>query len=479
MQKREIILISSIFITIFVFNIILPPQSDDIGAFFSALSKRDFLHSYFSWNGRIGEIFYTGIFASTIKTIWFDLLNSIAGVLAIFGFFYLIFLRIPQDRGDYFLFFTFCAMVINSNFAAIFLWGSGSLNYLWGIGLIIFFLIPYRIFWGRVFGENIEISRYIRIAFGVLFFFLSFFAGWASEHIGAMVVLVLTCSIIYAAISKIRLPWWYYVGYVCFIAGWIVLFCSPGSAKRAAIFIREGSFLPLIDIIHMSIIEKIKLINEVFCRYYYRGFAFFTYFLLWFYCWKMKVSVKNIVIFSLILPLSWVFAKHVSGLLVYLLFGFLIWQLAKQEKKLFLLFGLYCVWVAIGGVLIQLKGSLPWRAHFGDGLILATMVILMLREFYLANPKYQVKLQLGASLVLVFSVLGCFANWAYVGYNWSKIEEIIKTEKQKGNTHVIVPQELFTSFYRKDWDEPHVNETNWWVNQVYARYFGVESFDLK
>lgn len=119
------------------------------------------------------------------------------------------FLRFPKDKIDFFLFVTLCAMLINSNFAAIFLWGSGSLNYLWGIGLIVCFLIPLRMFWEKTIKKEAickDWKIWNHILFVLIFFPLAFIAGWSSEHIGATTVFVIFLSIIYATYMKIKLP---------------------------------------------------------------------------------------------------------------------------------------------------------------------------------------------------------------------------------------------------------------------------------
>lgn len=129
--------------------------------------------------------------------------------------------------------------------------------------------------------------------------------------------------------------------------------------------------------------------------------------------------------------------------------------------------------------MFQLRGSIPYRAHFGDGLILATMMLIMIKDFYVSNTKLQSKLRVGTISVLFISLVICLGNWGYVRYNWEKVEGLVYEQKMDGKTSVVVPKELFWSFCRKDWDDPHVNQSDWWVNQAYARYFGVQSFDLR
>lgn len=479
-SRAFLLFFSSLYFILFCFNTIFPPQSDDFAAFLTATSDGSFLLSYFCWNGRFGEALYTSILATITNTLWFDLLNAFVGSIFIYAFFFWCFLRFPKDKLDFFLFAALCVMLINSNFAAIFLWGSGSLNYLWGIGLIVLFLIPYRLFWDNYINQSFDKkTKKWEIIVQALIVPLGVFAGWSSEHIGLTTCFFLFLSIVYAVYKKIRLPWWYYAGFLFFTAGWIILFLSPGSAKRSEIFLESNTFIPLGKLLHMSLIEQIKLINQVFSQYCYRGFAIFSFFFMLFYCWKKQYSSKKTILILIILPVVWIFAKHVSGLVVCLIGIFFMYDLVKHDRKYLSLLFLYIAWIFIGTTLLQLRGSIPWRAHFGDGLLLAAMILIILKDFYINIPSMQGRLICGVNIMLFVSTIACMANWGYVRWNWEEAVDIVERQKIEGQEHVVVPEKLFYSFFRKDWEDPHVNETAWWANQVYARYFGVKTFDLK
>lgn len=478
MIKKQMILFVVSFLIFLLFNFIFPLQSDDMVAFLSATSGKNFLHSYFSWNGRFGEIFYTGCLASINSSLWFDFINSLVGTIFIFIFFFLIFARLPKDRIDYFSLVLMWVMIVNMNFADIFLWGSGSLNYLWGIGLVLLFLIPYRIFWGKYFMnmENYSLKKSVFWCFYLLPF--SVFAGWSSEHIGATVCCLLVVSIGYAYFKKIKLPLWYYIGMIGFLSGWLILFFSPGSAIRATQMIDGGGFIPLKDLFSLGILKQMILLNETLTNFYHRGFVIFYCCFLVFFIYKMKIKMNiwRSLILIIFAFLSIVIARHISGLVVFGFVFYLIWKLTRYEKKYYLFLFLFAVWMLIALVLLQLRGDIAQRAHFGDGLILGVLMILMFRDFYQVSI-HKIFLQRGLIVALVFSLIACFCNWAYVGYNWKKIEAMVEEQKAKGAKEIVIPKNLFYSYYSKGWGEPGVDPN--WINSAYARYFGVDKFTVQ
>ena len=81
------------------------PQSDDFAHYVSAIdSDRDFLTSYFTWNGRFGELLCTGFFGKLFfgSFSWlFDFLNALVGIVYFYVFFVLCFGILPKDKTDF------------------------------------------------------------------------------------------------------------------------------------------------------------------------------------------------------------------------------------------------------------------------------------------------------------------------------------------------------------------------------------------
>ena len=146
--KNEIILsVGGIFLFLFILNILLPPQSDDLDAYFMANDGiRGGIRSYMHWNGRIGEFLFMS-FVGRFNPLLFDFINAIFGTFFIVGIFILTFGKFPKDKLDSnILLLIILLLMAFASFGANFLWGSGSLNYLWGLSFILLFLFSYRFY---------------------------------------------------------------------------------------------------------------------------------------------------------------------------------------------------------------------------------------------------------------------------------------------------------------------------------------------
>ena len=275
-SKEFFLLFLVVFIPLFILNILFPSQSDDLLAFRGWSPDRNFFDSYFSWNGRFGENLYTGFIAQFAQSIIFDLLNAIVGALFFLITFILYFGRLPQGRLDFYSFvlLVFLCMLF-SVFGATFLWGSGSLNYLWGVSFIVLFLLPFRFFWADVLERNF--LGYFSLGFRQCFYTivlipLAVIAGMSSEVAGLTLSIALFFSFIFAMYKKVKLPLWYIFGAFSFWCGYIILYLSPGSRARAQGL--EG-FLSVADFLNLSFFEQIIRINSAFRHFYSDAFVAF------------------------------------------------------------------------------------------------------------------------------------------------------------------------------------------------------------
>ncbi len=148
MRSYFIKIFISIFSFLLVINILLPMQSDDFGAYFSAQKGFESIkHSYLHWNARIGELLFKG-FVGAFNPYVFDFINALIGSVFIIAFFVLVFARLPKSAKDSVaIALVMFLLMFVAPFGADFIWIAGSLNYMWGLLLIIIFLLPYRFFY--------------------------------------------------------------------------------------------------------------------------------------------------------------------------------------------------------------------------------------------------------------------------------------------------------------------------------------------
>ncbi|RDU56541.1 DUF6056 family protein [Helicobacter sp. MIT 99-5507] len=100
-SKIPLFLFFLIFLYLFVLNIFLPPQADDIHA--SIKAKDGFsaaINSYMTWNARIGELVFVS-FVGGWSDIVFDFINALFGSVFIWMFFIFIFVRFPNNKDIY------------------------------------------------------------------------------------------------------------------------------------------------------------------------------------------------------------------------------------------------------------------------------------------------------------------------------------------------------------------------------------------
>ncbi|WP_305862927.1 DUF6056 family protein [Helicobacter cholecystus] len=478
-----------IFALLIVFNILFPPQTDDIGHYLYRMNRTNhtFLTPYFEWNGRFFEQVWIYFVAPYVGSLGFDLLNAFMGACFIFIFYFAVFAKLPKKAVDFLALSLILIMVLNSAFATVFLWGAGSLNYLWAMVVILLFLIPYRIFWGDLLkGKDLN---YLPSWLIVLIFPLGVIGGWSSEHVGAMLCFVLLLSLLIAWIKKFTLPWWYYLGVCGFCIGWVILFTSPGSALRGAMEasyslpFADRSFVTIKEFFQAPLLDELNRINATLNASCRKSFGFFFIVLLWFFLWKKKITLQKTLVlgmFSSFLAIGLYFLLKTSfALPLYLIVLGMIGVLIKENLRYSLFGVLFIVWLLIGLMLVQFHGQVGLRARMGEGLILATMILIMFKEFYLSlNQTLWIK-RIVLS-VLALSLIANLANWGIYRYHWNQIVLIVNEQKRVfgSNADIVVSKKLFYSFYDKDFGEVG-DDAQSGNNQAYAKYFGVRSFVVK
>ena len=143
-------------------------------------------------------------------------------------------------------------------FGESFLWVTGASNYLYGILLILLFLIPYR----RLIDADKPANKawYAPLALlgGVL-------AGWTNENTAGALVIVLLCLLLWRLIEKKSVPLWFYAGLIGCVAGLALMVLAPGELSRLG---NEGGAGGLADYIWRAGVVTYKLV-----RYLWPGIA--------------------------------------------------------------------------------------------------------------------------------------------------------------------------------------------------------------
>ncbi|WP_104731149.1 DUF6056 family protein [Helicobacter muridarum] len=475
-----------IYCPLLLLNFMFPTQSDDLGAKIGGISAA--ISSYFNWNGRLGELIKVSFGSYFSTTIYYNFINAFVGVCVIFQIFFLIFVRFP--RGTFFD-YSVCSIIIvvllyDSAFGSIFLWAAGSYNYLWGWCLILFWLIPYRLFWHNIINNNLS-TQDSKSKFKIIsMLLLGILAGWCSEF-GIAIILLQVFILVYASIRyKVKVPLWCWWGLAGFCIGWVILYISPGHAKRSMLF---SYYFSLRDLWNLSFKDKIYLfftfsgklsVNKVW--FFIIVWATYMMCLL-----KHKHITYKILAIILVIAFFYIFRSLVS-LFVFLLINFIcIMYFAFDskrrgmlaEQKLF--FGvamLLFVYALFTACTIQI--SVPHRALFQSTILMSILCVIVFN--YIWNLYKFVGMLLGvcSNVVCIIYVIFVFSACLDMYAKWNNMLGFIDGQKELGHKDVRVDKKTFQSYYRNygNWANP-VSDVHVWPNTDYAKYFGLNSFGTR
>ncbi|RDU65365.1 hypothetical protein CQA53_06215 [Helicobacter didelphidarum] len=433
-------------------------------------------------------------FGSAFSThISFSFVNAFIGVCVIYLFFFLIFARFPITNFNdisilcFILFFLMSAVI---KFGSIFYWAAGSFNYLWAYFLILSFLIPYRLFWEDYFNGNksrlIQQNSIIKNGlhtFGI--FFLGIFAGWCIEA-NIVLILVHIAFILYAIKKKVTLPLWYYMGVIGFIIGWIILYVSPGSAKRLMLFIESGDARTLSTFLALSIEEKIAILRRIYVANEIRFVILALCIILIISSNKIFINKFAKVVYIIFGILFIVLCIVLKLNLVLLIVGFTLcfvgsYYFRERDKRfsllLLLIASFICLISLYIGTRIQIDFA-PGRSRLNLALIDIAMVIVLLQYWQHTYFIYWLKcifiaLSIGFAIFFLYVSLDMRFKWEYMLGS-------IAAQKALNQKIIIVDSHPFHPLYKRygDWGNPG-KDPDVWPNTDYARYFGVEKFIVK
>lgn len=114
-------------------------------------------------------------------------------------------------------------------FGQSFLWITGASNYLYGILIILIFMIPYRL---QFEGKKSENNFILNIVLAIVYFLFGTIAGWTNENTSVAMIVMIVGYIILYRIKSIKIYAWNVTGCIGGIVGCILILFSPGTLKR-------------------------------------------------------------------------------------------------------------------------------------------------------------------------------------------------------------------------------------------------------
>lgn len=446
-----------------------------------------------TWNGRIGELFCVAFGSYLAHTALYPFINALVCVAFIYLFFILIFARLPfmgdlhddsHSKQDISVIcFIMLCLFIFKGFGSVFYWACGSYNYLWAWVLIMAWCVPFRLFWGEIFAKDLRIfdkSSAKSSVFAMLI--LGIFAGWASEF-GIVLIIAQFAFIAFALYKRVKIPAWYFAGVIGFIAGWLILYLSPGHAARANIvnaLNNDKSYVTIAELLAMPLVESFKRFIGTFKDTMSHLLVAILCVLV--FLWLKFSSRSNKAIIA-ILALSFIALYSTPNLrFVFVFLGALLCFVAgillRKESAsgyLFVLSGLFLAYFLATAATIQM--GVPARAkppYLLLGMAQIIVVYLLIKP-YLTNCTRFVSVWI--RIVCAFFALFVVSECATMRLKWERMLSSIEAQKAMGSEVAVVSADTFRSNYRGygDWGNPNQN-TNEWPNTTYAKVFGVEKF---
>lgn len=238
-NNRNIFLVTILFalFIMFLLNCLTPLLADDYEYFFKTTNFSTILldeyHQYLSWTGRSIVHIIARIFLLMPKWV-FNIANSLAYV----GVSYLIY-KLSLSNGEKyktvrFLLIQFLIWLFVPAFGQVFLWETGSANYLWG-SLII---LSYLFFFHKATINNWIPKRPTSLV--PLVFIMGVLAGWCNENTsGGALLLAIFYIGVYMISNKQKVPLWMIGGIIGNFIGLVIMILAPGNKIRATYFARS------------------------------------------------------------------------------------------------------------------------------------------------------------------------------------------------------------------------------------------------
>ncbi len=430
-------------ILFYIFNLYTPLFADDYSYSFSFANKewinsisdivRSQIEHYKIMNGRsithlLGQLFlYLG------KPI-FNIINSFAFIGLIFLIYFYSYGTFKNVNLTWFILINFILWGVTPNFGQSFLWLIGSSNYMYGILLILVFLVPYRM----EMNDNTDYrkeNKLYKFLKAIICLIMGIISGWTNENTSVSLIVIIILSLGLYKLKNKKYEIWMFSGFLGSIIGCIIMLTSPGQSSRLS---GAGGF--------GNIISWIK-------RFCFISFDLFTY----------LMPIILLLAFCIIIYFYTGKSKNYKNLAVF--FIFFIGALASIYSMI-------------------ASPAFPDRVWSGSIIILTISVGNIFSLIDWSSNKLIKHFIIAIILLCSLNFLSNYVN-GYFDLKSIKLENdsrvsYIEEEKKKGNINVeINPIKGYTKYSCFDYNGDLNSDKNEWPNTAIARYYGLETISEK
>ncbi len=377
---------------------------------------------YMTWGGRSIVHFIAQVMLMISKT-YINILNT--AVFLIFVF--LIYLNCNYGKKTNLLLFLGIFLLVWFGvpaFGQAFLWVTGSANYMYGITIVLAFLLMYKI---RLVGKKEYNHKNLLLIpafiFGVL-------AGWTNENTAAAAIVIVFLYLIQFKRSNIKINRVDIIAFIGLIIGFVIMIAAPGNYVRAEEFKEQ---IPFIITIINRIVDYSLLACEIVLPLVV--IYFITAIVSRYQNNKLTTSVIFFIgtlaaIYSMILSPDFPYRAW-TGVIVYII-------------------------IAIGTVYAEFdeNNSLVKNMSY---MLLTIFIVIALKDYWYA-----------------------FRESSRVNYEWNQRIEYIESEKGKGNLELEVYKIAVNNKYcGLDGLADLSTTTAYWTNENIRIYFGLDKIVAK
>ena len=203
----------------YTFNFVTKARISSFADIFQSLG----IH-YTHVNGRLPVHFFAHLFLWLGKGV-FNLVNTAAFAGLVTLIYYHAYGTLRRFRPYVWLAAFAGLWVLTPAFGESFLWVTGASNYLYGMLMILLYLIPYRALPETEQAGNKAWYALPALLGGIL-------AGWTNENTGGALAVVLACLFAWRVFEKKNVPAWCWAGLLGCIVGLLIMVLAPGELNR-------------------------------------------------------------------------------------------------------------------------------------------------------------------------------------------------------------------------------------------------------
>ncbi|HAP3802529.1 DUF3329 domain-containing protein [Enterococcus faecalis] len=425
-------LVISTFLIMLILNNLTPLLADDYVYLYKTKNwftiLADEYNQYVTWTGRSVVHVIARIFLLLPKGI-FNVFNALAYTIVT----YLVYRLTLQKQGEKYNSFRFIIIQVLfwlfiPAFGEVFLWETGSANYLWGSLIILSFLYVYH---REIIEEHVFTKTKLMI---FLMFALGILAGWCNENTSGGALLIVLGYLGWQFYTKRKLSLWMFTGVVGNIIGLALMVLAPGNKVRATYFARSTWSLPrkaMTGII--TIFEQMK---------------------------------ENLSLFLVILILLLVLYAYIS----------------QDKKRVYLSVVYFISGIATMLVLIISPTALTYgRSYYGA-------VLFLIIAFSMSLPNYKVNIRFSPIYSVLYVILACaffmnvmagVSDVILSNLDLTKQYSYLVEQEKKGNLNPVFPDILFSNTTKysasNGRSSPIGGNPADKINRSVAKYYGLES----